>query len=701
MHTCFTLLALLFLLACLTSVTLCQRVHVWHTELDAVTLPLPPSVAAAAAAAAGTDAQRKLPNALDPEAEALVHDVVAGRWPWREPDSLPESALAHPIRPLTLTSLVHPINVSTSFKGAWHPVPRMAASGDADDRSARLKAAALPLVLDDGGYMAGWLASLAHSADGTIRVHGVLSLLASSHLGASGEVYLVSGLIDPKSHSLSLTLTPPHEHAPLAFEPVLVSDNATFAAGAVLPAAVHDLDTMAARARFWLGASSAPPSHRVGLDLLNLRPAPRSMCSWQLTAQVHESLNEAALARQAADVSRPLRGPPTAGDVAALPTSLIGTAAADATGSPAPRHVDEVHVVLTNGVLKSAKCGLTLKFELASVDPYEFERKTMWYLVMLAATAVAQLAAFVIQLEHSRAHPVLANVSMLAIGALSVVDCYLCLLHFSGLSSARLAPSFAIAAFVKFVLSFVYEMRYVFAVWRARNAGDWAAGWLAVRVRICRLYSWYYVALLIGITAMYQFDGHWPWFSLLVHAYWIPQIVTNAQRDTANALAPVFVLGTSASRLIIPAYMQLCPTNVFHTPPTPGAFTALTLLVAGQVIILLAQARLGPRFFVPAAWLDPPHNYHPPPAVILADSAGEQPTCTICMERVDLDPPPPGRSRTELWMHTPCKHTFHTLCLIQWMDIRLECPVCRAPLPHLAHASQQAAAALRAQAAEP
>ena len=30
---------------------------------------------------------------------------------------------------------------------------------------------------------------------------------------------------------------------------------------------------------------------------------------------------------------------------------------------------------------------------------------------------------------------------------------------------------------------------------------------------------------------------------------------------------------------------------------------------------------------------------------------------------------------------TPCKHYFHQKCLVTWMDVKMECPTCRAALP--------------------
>ena len=32
-------------------------------------------------------------------------------------------------------------------------------------------------------------------------------------------------------------------------------------------------------------------------------------------------------------------------------------------------------------------------------------------------------------------------------------------------------------------------------------------------------------------------------------------------------------------------------------------------------------------------------------------------------------------------MITPCKHQFHIKCLKKWMNLKLECPTCRKPLP--------------------
>jgi hypothetical protein len=50
--------------------------------------------------------------------------------------------------------------------------------------------------------------------------------------------------------------------------------------------------------------------------------------------------------------------------------------------------------------------------------------------------------------------------------------------------------------------------------------------------------------------------------------------------------------------------------------------------------------------------------------------------CVICYNEIDI------RNRRG-YMLAPCDHIFHKECLLQWMDVKMECPVCRTELPAL------------------
>jgi hypothetical protein len=50
--------------------------------------------------------------------------------------------------------------------------------------------------------------------------------------------------------------------------------------------------------------------------------------------------------------------------------------------------------------------------------------------------------------------------------------------------------------------------------------------------------------------------------------------------------------------------------------------------------------------------------------------------CSICYDVIDIRNP-------RGYMLAPCDHLFHRDCLVQWMEIKMECPICRTTLPAL------------------
>lgn len=50
--------------------------------------------------------------------------------------------------------------------------------------------------------------------------------------------------------------------------------------------------------------------------------------------------------------------------------------------------------------------------------------------------------------------------------------------------------------------------------------------------------------------------------------------------------------------------------------------------------------------------------------------------CVICYNAIDVH-------NRRGYMLAPCDHIFHRECLIQWMDVKMECPICRTELPSL------------------
>ncbi|GAB4859574.1 Transmembrane E3 ubiquitin-protein ligase fly2 [Ancistrocladus abbreviatus] len=177
--------------------------------------------------------------------------------------------------------------------------------------------------------------------------------------------------------------------------------------------------------------------------------------------------------------------------------------------------------------------------------------------------------------------------------------------------------------------------------------------------------------LLGGILVMYEFHNFLRPILLLMYSFWIPQIITNIVRDSRKPLHPHYILGMTITRLAIPLYVFGCPNNFMRIQLDREWCICLGLFMGFQSMILLLQHYFGSRCFIPRQILPEKYSYYrrfDPDANINTD-------CVICMTVIDLT------QRSNDCMVTPCDHFFHSGCLQRWMDIKMECPTCRRPLP--------------------
>ncbi|TWU73835.1 hypothetical protein ED733_005171 [Metarhizium rileyi] len=196
---------------------------------------------------------------------------------------------------------------------------------------------------------------------------------------------------------------------------------------------------------------------------------------------------------------------------------------------------------------------------------------------------------------------------------------------------------------------------------------------------------------------------------------WTPQIYRNTLRNCRHALAWPFVLGQSVLRLLPIAYFWVKDDNFLYATPDLPAFVILAGWVWIQVVVLVAQQIVGPRFGVPLSWTPDAWDYHPvlrednleggglPIGLVVseernsldrASAAGGKSSvrlidCAICREVLEVPVMRAGEEESSvsgvfarrMYMVTPCRHIFHTACLESWLRFRLQCPICREELP--------------------
>ncbi|KAJ0401945.1 hypothetical protein P43SY_001992 [Pythium insidiosum] len=340
------------------------------------------------------------------------------------------------------------------------------------------------------------------------------------------------------------------------------------------------------------------------------------------------------------------------------------------------------------GTIASVNCGVYLKIETTFEEENlnEFFSKASHYAVIMTFIAMAEIYVLLRQLQITNTQATAAKVSLLTIGQQAIVDSYLCLGHLTvGIVAQNVFTAFASVAFVKLIIFSVFEMRYLLIIWKARRPQGFSDGWLTLRRELTTLYSRFYLSLLAGLAIIYNFSSQLPVLVFLGYSFWVPQIVHNVHREVRNPFDTGYLYGISALRMFLPLYFYGCPTNflsafpMYDSKTNPTFCYVLTVWMALQVLVLVLQQRLGPRFFVPARFLPVKYNYErridAQQLSLLRTSTNDDGgvDCVICMVELDVS--------ARDYMIAPCDHIFHRECLQGWMQVKMECPTCRCALP--------------------
>lgn len=318
------------------------------------------------------------------------------------------------------------------------------------------------------------------------------------------------------------------------------------------------------------------------------------------------------------------------------------------------------------------ECFSPILLDATSLNVEVYYNKAVNYTLMVTFISFLQVLLLIRQMEHSNTQSGAAKVSILMIGHQAIMDAYLCLLHLTaGILVESLFNAFATAAFFKFVVFSIFEMRYLLAIWKASRPLSSGEGWETMRRELSVLYSRFYGILLGGILLMYEMHNYLRPILFIMYSFWIPQIITNVIRDTRKPLHPYYILGMTFTRLAIPLYIFGCPSNFMRIEVDKNWCIALVVFIGLQASVLLLQHYLGSRWFIPHQILPEKYSYYRR----FESDAAQATDCVICMTAIDV---------TQLsndYMVTPCDHFFHSGCLQRWMDIKMECPTCRRSLP--------------------
>ena len=235
--------------------------------------------------------------------------------------------------------------------------------------------------------------------------------------------------------------------------------------------------------------------------------------------------------------------------------------------------------------------------------------------------------------------------SLACVGMQAVLDSYQCLLHLTaGIIVDSLFHSFSTTRVFQIALFSVFEMRMLLQIWKSRRPNA-EQNWLEIRRRISpRSTADSTAGFLCGFFVMYWLQRR-PWLiAVLCNSYWLRKLRVVGVEQLQKPLLPKYVLGISVTRLLVPLYLFGCPENFVRVKPQFWVCWLLVAWVAAQVAAIAAQHILGPRCFVPKAWLPEVYDYHRQvdASVIVAAGGGDEERgeaggvdCVICMAPVD------------------------------------------------------------------
>jgi len=330
------------------------------------------------------------------------------------------------------------------------------------------------------------------------------------------------------------------------------------------------------------------------------------------------------------------------------------------------------------GQVIAADCGFVVSFRVDPIDRMRLSHKLVRYTLWAIVLTLLEVRCFHRQTRHTEDLPSIAKVSAIGMAMQAMIDAYSAFVHFFlGLSSGELFNIIAVVALLKFVQFSLLEARYLLQIWRSRRQDEYMMTpelETSLRWQIMWFYSGFYAVLVGGMLLVRHRLSCVPFIVVMAQFYWLPQILLDVWQGTKHSLSPVFYIGTSIWRTLGVLYIFGCPQGIFAKDlyPIPGApsFAVCAIVVfiqAAQVGIMFSQEKYGARWFIP--WLCMPwaHNYK------YKGGLEDGTECVICMSEIDTED---GRHAV-----TPCAHRFHFDCLQQWLDVKMECPTCRATLP--------------------
>ena len=166
----------------------------------------------------------------------------------------------------------------------------------------------------------------------------------------------------------------------------------------------------------------------------------------------------------------------------------------------------------------------------------------------------------------------------------------------------------------------------------------------------------------------------------IAFSFFVPQIVHGVLEGDRNPTNHKFFIFTAINKAIPLLYYEFSSGSnfpLYKSDPALGVVVALYLVA--QVVVVALQSTKGSRAIIPPFLRPKKYSY-----ASLEDkhrtALAEDPECPICKMPMSEGQKTDAGEEDPIWV-TPCQHLFHSQCLLEWIEERPECPMCRSRLP--------------------
>ncbi|KAF6011206.1 hypothetical protein HII13_002563 [Brettanomyces bruxellensis] len=311
-------------------------------------------------------------------------------------------------------------------------------------------------------------------------------------------------------------------------------------------------------------------------------------------------------------------------------------------------HARIPHLQVSGGILYSPDCRVVLSVGQCEGQRHEVQTMGLQRVVLgCAVLVIAQIWMFVNQMHDTSTPSTLSRLAFWTVALINVADGSLSMVMLlCSMIYKELYLQFIVAAFLAFVCSSIYEMKYAIQIYAAQTNErplTWRTAFQGSPIDereeqqqqqqqqqqlptpipedeqsvAARLYMRYFFGMLLllflglNVTTWPKTQRKFMEYAALIvtNSYWIPQIYRNVIRGSRRSFSWSFMLGISALRLVPLVYLFTFSNPLRHHRD-PAFVAMLAIWVSAQLLLMFLQEVVGPRFFLPEKYLPKTYNYH-------------------------------------------------------------------------------------------